>query len=187
MFSVFKVVAVFEIVVMALIDSETCCTQVRWLQSCKVWGLMIRLPDWQDVEDSLYSNKLARNCGNSLRHICYCISSAGVTVFVLLCSHRNVYVVVVPLRRARGVIRQLKSPDEMDLEEVRTTTMTAPTDVCAWKEERTYKHTHNPIAENSWQDLPFIIQYRCLNISHRYWNVSFFFLCLPSLCFSLSC
>lgn len=48
---------------------------------------------------------------------------------------------MVPLRRARGVIKHLKSPDEMDLEEVRTTTMTAPS-VCAWKEERTYKHTH---------------------------------------------
>uniref|UniRef100_A0A8C6M1I2 protein-tyrosine-phosphatase n=1 Tax=Nothobranchius furzeri TaxID=105023 RepID=A0A8C6M1I2_NOTFU len=32
---------------------------------------------------------------------------------------RNVYVVVVPLRRIRGVIRPPKSPDEMDLEEVR--------------------------------------------------------------------
>ncbi|XP_071062530.1 receptor-type tyrosine-protein phosphatase S-like isoform X3 [Pseudochaenichthys georgianus] len=31
---------------------------------------------------------------------------------------KNVYVVVVPLRRARGVIRHLKSPDEMDLEEL---------------------------------------------------------------------
>ncbi|XP_075954262.1 receptor-type tyrosine-protein phosphatase S isoform X3 [Anarhichas minor] len=31
---------------------------------------------------------------------------------------KNVYVVVVPLRRARGVIRLLKSPDEMDLEEL---------------------------------------------------------------------
>ncbi|XP_048019507.1 receptor-type tyrosine-protein phosphatase S isoform X15 [Megalobrama amblycephala] len=30
---------------------------------------------------------------------------------------RNIYVVVVPLKRARGVIRHLKSPDEMDLEE----------------------------------------------------------------------
>uniref|UniRef100_A0AAY5KT59 protein-tyrosine-phosphatase n=1 Tax=Esox lucius TaxID=8010 RepID=A0AAY5KT59_ESOLU len=30
----------------------------------------------------------------------------------------NVYVVVVPLRRARGVFRHLKSPDEMDLEEL---------------------------------------------------------------------
>uniref|UniRef100_A0A8C2GEF8 protein-tyrosine-phosphatase n=1 Tax=Cyprinus carpio TaxID=7962 RepID=A0A8C2GEF8_CYPCA len=34
------------------------------------------------------------------------------------CSCRNIYVVVVPLKRARGVIRHLKSPDEMDLEEV---------------------------------------------------------------------
>uniref|UniRef100_A0A8C8JXB7 protein-tyrosine-phosphatase n=1 Tax=Oncorhynchus tshawytscha TaxID=74940 RepID=A0A8C8JXB7_ONCTS len=33
-------------------------------------------------------------------------------------SCRNLYVVVVPLRRARGVIRHLKSPDEMDLEEL---------------------------------------------------------------------
>ena len=70
------------------------------------------------------------------------MSADGVILFVLLCSHRNVYVVVVPLRRARGVIKHLKSPDEMDLEEVRTTTMTALTDVCAWKEERTYKHSH---------------------------------------------
>ncbi|XP_036821852.1 receptor-type tyrosine-protein phosphatase S isoform X2 [Oncorhynchus mykiss] len=31
---------------------------------------------------------------------------------------KNIYVVVVPLRRARGVIRHLKSPDEMDLEEL---------------------------------------------------------------------
>uniref|UniRef100_A0A4W5PFH3 protein-tyrosine-phosphatase n=1 Tax=Hucho hucho TaxID=62062 RepID=A0A4W5PFH3_9TELE len=30
----------------------------------------------------------------------------------------NLYVVVVPLRRARGVVRHLKSPDEMDLEEL---------------------------------------------------------------------
>uniref|UniRef100_A0A672SEZ0 protein-tyrosine-phosphatase n=1 Tax=Sinocyclocheilus grahami TaxID=75366 RepID=A0A672SEZ0_SINGR len=30
----------------------------------------------------------------------------------------NIYVVVVPLKRARGVIRHLKSPDEMDLEEL---------------------------------------------------------------------
>lgn len=62
-------------------------------------------------------------------------------LFVFLCSHRNVYVVVVPLRRARGVIRHLKSPDEMDLEEVRTKTVTVYTDICAWKEEKTYKHT----------------------------------------------
>ncbi|XP_073788627.1 receptor-type tyrosine-protein phosphatase S isoform X8 [Danio rerio] len=31
---------------------------------------------------------------------------------------RNIYVVVVPLKRGRGVNRQLKSPDEMDLEEL---------------------------------------------------------------------
>uniref|UniRef100_A0A673AFX3 protein-tyrosine-phosphatase n=1 Tax=Sphaeramia orbicularis TaxID=375764 RepID=A0A673AFX3_9TELE len=42
----------------------------------------------------------------------------SLILFVLLCPHRNVYVVVVPLRRARGVIRHLKSPDEMDLEEL---------------------------------------------------------------------
>uniref|UniRef100_A0A8C1V2P6 protein-tyrosine-phosphatase n=1 Tax=Cyprinus carpio TaxID=7962 RepID=A0A8C1V2P6_CYPCA len=36
------------------------------------------------------------------------------TVTIIL----NIYVVVVPLKRARGVIRHLKSPDEMDLEEV---------------------------------------------------------------------
>uniref|UniRef100_A0A4W6ES77 protein-tyrosine-phosphatase n=1 Tax=Lates calcarifer TaxID=8187 RepID=A0A4W6ES77_LATCA len=61
---------------------------------------------------------LARKHENSLRHVCYCTSAAGVMLFVLFCSHRNVYVVVVPLRRARGVIRHLKSPDEMDLEEL---------------------------------------------------------------------
>uniref|UniRef100_A0A8C4I444 protein-tyrosine-phosphatase n=1 Tax=Dicentrarchus labrax TaxID=13489 RepID=A0A8C4I444_DICLA len=55
---------------------------------------------------------------SSLRHVCYCISATGVMLLVLLCSHRNVYVVVVPLRRGRGVIRHLKSPDEMDLEEL---------------------------------------------------------------------
>uniref|UniRef100_A0A3P9IBL7 protein-tyrosine-phosphatase n=1 Tax=Oryzias latipes TaxID=8090 RepID=A0A3P9IBL7_ORYLA len=36
------------------------------------------------------------------------------TITIILPS--NVYVVVVPLRRARGVIKHLKSPDEMDLE-----------------------------------------------------------------------
>uniref|UniRef100_A0AAZ1Y1E6 protein-tyrosine-phosphatase n=1 Tax=Oreochromis aureus TaxID=47969 RepID=A0AAZ1Y1E6_OREAU len=50
--------------------------------------------------------------------LCYCATAAVVMLFVLLCSHRNVYVVVVPLRRPRGVIRHLKSPDEMDLEEL---------------------------------------------------------------------
>uniref|UniRef100_A0A672SGI3 protein-tyrosine-phosphatase n=1 Tax=Sinocyclocheilus grahami TaxID=75366 RepID=A0A672SGI3_SINGR len=38
------------------------------------------------------------------------------TVTIILPS--NIYVVVVPLKRARGVIRHLKSPDEMDLEEL---------------------------------------------------------------------
>uniref|UniRef100_A0A668VGP1 protein-tyrosine-phosphatase n=1 Tax=Oreochromis aureus TaxID=47969 RepID=A0A668VGP1_OREAU len=52
------------------------------------------------------------------RTLCYCATAAVVMLFVLLCSHRNVYVVVVPLRRPRGVIRHLKSPDEMDLEEL---------------------------------------------------------------------
>ncbi|XP_073704498.1 receptor-type tyrosine-protein phosphatase S, partial [Garra rufa] len=47
-----------------------------------------------------------------------------VTVTIILPSLdtrsnvRNIYVVVVPLKRARGVIRHLKSPDEMDLEEL---------------------------------------------------------------------
>uniref|UniRef100_A0A3B4Y424 protein-tyrosine-phosphatase n=1 Tax=Seriola lalandi dorsalis TaxID=1841481 RepID=A0A3B4Y424_SERLL len=70
------------------------------------------------AKTSPYNLKLARKHENSLRHVCYCTSAAGVMLFVLLCPHRNVYVVVVPLRRARGVIRHLKSPDEMDLEEL---------------------------------------------------------------------
>uniref|UniRef100_A0A3P9PCA1 protein-tyrosine-phosphatase n=1 Tax=Poecilia reticulata TaxID=8081 RepID=A0A3P9PCA1_POERE len=41
-----------------------------------------------------------------------------ILIFFPLCFNRNIYVVVVPLRRARGVIRHLKSPDEMDLEEL---------------------------------------------------------------------
>lgn len=57
---------------------------------------------------------------------CFCtgVDADGV-IYVLFCSHRNIYVVVVPLRRSRGVIRHHKSPDEMDLDEVRTTTMKA--------------------------------------------------------------
>lgn len=86
-------------------------------------------------------------------------------MFIRLCSHRNVYVVVVPLRRARGVIRHLKSPDEMDLEEVRTTTKKSPTDVCAWKKDRPI-NTHT----QSWQRSHFLIQHQCLNISHRNWK-----------------
>lgn len=31
-------------------------------------------------------------------------------------------------------------------------------------------NTHNPISENSWQRLPFLIQYQSLNISHSYWS-----------------
>lgn len=77
-------------------------------------------------------------------------------LFFLLCTHRNVYVVVVPLRRARGVIRHLKSPDEMDLEEVRTTTMTAPSDVYSWEKEKTHKHTHTiSFDEDSGSNYPF--------------------------------
>lgn len=45
------------------------------------------------------------------------------------CVYRNIYVVVVPLKRARGVIRHLKSPDEMDLEEVG---LTAFKDLSTW-------------------------------------------------------
>uniref|UniRef100_A0A665WX61 protein-tyrosine-phosphatase n=1 Tax=Echeneis naucrates TaxID=173247 RepID=A0A665WX61_ECHNA len=54
----------------------------------------------------------------SIKIGCCCVSAADFVLFVLFCSHRNVYVVVVPLRRSRGVIRHLKSPDEMDLEEL---------------------------------------------------------------------
>lgn len=86
--------------------------------------------------------KLARKHENTLRQVFYLKSATCFKLFFCLRFDRNVYVVVVPLRRARGVIRHLKSPDEMDLEEVRTTTMTAPTDVCAWKEERLKTHTH---------------------------------------------
>lgn len=127
---------------------------------------------------------LARKHENSLRHFCYCIS-AGVMLFVLLCPHRNVYVVVVPLRRARGVIRHLKSPDEMDLEEVRTTTMTALTDVCAWKRPINTHTNRIPLLRTPGKAYLFLIQYQCLNISHRYWTASFSLcLCLPSLCLS---
>ncbi|XP_007571225.1 receptor-type tyrosine-protein phosphatase delta isoform X12 [Poecilia formosa] len=49
-------------------------------------------------------------------------TEATVTIILPLLETRtpikNIYVVVVPLRRARGVIRHLKSPDEMDLEEL---------------------------------------------------------------------
>ncbi|XP_035993938.1 receptor-type tyrosine-protein phosphatase S isoform X6 [Fundulus heteroclitus] len=49
-------------------------------------------------------------------------TEATVTIILPLLETRtpvkNIYVVVVPLRRARGVIRHLKKPDEMDLEEL---------------------------------------------------------------------
>lgn len=55
-------------------------------------------------------------------------SSARQLLFVVLyylfmwhfayAIYRSVYVVVVPLKKGRGPIRHIKSPDEMDLEEV---------------------------------------------------------------------
>uniref|UniRef100_A0A3Q0SGM4 protein-tyrosine-phosphatase n=1 Tax=Amphilophus citrinellus TaxID=61819 RepID=A0A3Q0SGM4_AMPCI len=75
--------------------------------------------------DTVYDFKITAPEGNmgGLRHRITAKTSPPITIpvvtlFVLLRSHRNVYVVVVPLRRARGVIRHLKSPDEMDLEEL---------------------------------------------------------------------
>uniref|UniRef100_A0A8D3C674 protein-tyrosine-phosphatase n=1 Tax=Scophthalmus maximus TaxID=52904 RepID=A0A8D3C674_SCOMX len=75
--------------------------------------------------DTSYDFKITAPEGNmgGLRHRITAKTSPPITIpvvmlFLLSCSHRNVYVVVVPLRRARGVIRHLKSPDEMDLEEL---------------------------------------------------------------------
>lgn len=34
------------------------------------------------------------------------------------CVFRNFYVVVVPLKTTTGTVKNLKSPDEMDIEEV---------------------------------------------------------------------
>lgn len=34
------------------------------------------------------------------------------------CVFRNFYVVVVPLKRTSGTVKNLKNPDEMDMEEV---------------------------------------------------------------------
>lgn len=34
------------------------------------------------------------------------------------CISRNFYVVVVPLKRTSGTVKNLKNPDEMDMEEV---------------------------------------------------------------------
>lgn len=48
--------------------------------------------------------------------------------------------VVVPLRRARGVLRQEQSPDEMDLEEVRATPNTPA--VCARKQQTSETRSH---------------------------------------------
>uniref|UniRef100_A0A7N8XF51 protein-tyrosine-phosphatase n=1 Tax=Mastacembelus armatus TaxID=205130 RepID=A0A7N8XF51_9TELE len=53
-----------------------------------------------------------------LRHFSIAVLYHCIWWYVVCSSHRNVYVVVVPLRRTRGVIRHLKSPDEMDLEEL---------------------------------------------------------------------
>uniref|UniRef100_A0A665X0C4 protein-tyrosine-phosphatase n=1 Tax=Echeneis naucrates TaxID=173247 RepID=A0A665X0C4_ECHNA len=76
--------------------------------------------------DTNYDFKITAPEGNmgGLRHRITAKTSPPIVIrpdfvlFVLFCSHRNVYVVVVPLRRSRGVIRHLKSPDEMDLEEL---------------------------------------------------------------------
>uniref|UniRef100_A0A3P8NKI5 protein-tyrosine-phosphatase n=1 Tax=Astatotilapia calliptera TaxID=8154 RepID=A0A3P8NKI5_ASTCA len=73
-----------------------------------------------------YDFKITAPEGNpgGLRHRISAKTSPTITIrpvvmlFVLLHSYRNIYVVVVPLRRPRGVIRHLKSPDEMDLEEL---------------------------------------------------------------------
>lgn len=34
------------------------------------------------------------------------------------CVHRNFYVVVVPLKKTPGTVKDLKNPDEIDIEEV---------------------------------------------------------------------
>lgn len=36
----------------------------------------------------------------------------------MICVSRNFYVVVVPLKKTSGTVKNLKSPDEMDMEEV---------------------------------------------------------------------
>uniref|UniRef100_A0A3Q2PZF0 protein-tyrosine-phosphatase n=1 Tax=Fundulus heteroclitus TaxID=8078 RepID=A0A3Q2PZF0_FUNHE len=63
--------------------------------------------------DTSYDFKITAPEGNmgGLRHRITAKTSPPITI-------RNIYVVVVPLRRARGVIRHLKKPDEMDLEEL---------------------------------------------------------------------
>lgn len=50
----------------------------------------------------------------------------------ILSSCRAVYVVVVPLKKGRGPIRHIKSPDELDLEEVNkpTASFLKPLSLC---------------------------------------------------------
>lgn len=43
-----------------------------------------------------------------------------MTVLQIICVSRNFYVVVVPLKSTSGPVKNLKSPDEMDMEEVLT-------------------------------------------------------------------
>uniref|UniRef100_A0A668AKR6 protein-tyrosine-phosphatase n=1 Tax=Myripristis murdjan TaxID=586833 RepID=A0A668AKR6_9TELE len=86
--------------------------------------------------DTSYDFKITSPEGNmgGLRHRIHAKTSPPITIRRPEIDHTrdtettvtiilNVYVVVVPLRRTRGLIRGLKSPDEMDLEEVRTTTV----------------------------------------------------------------
>uniref|UniRef100_A0A8C6MBT8 protein-tyrosine-phosphatase n=1 Tax=Nothobranchius furzeri TaxID=105023 RepID=A0A8C6MBT8_NOTFU len=77
--------------------------------------------------DTSYDFKITAPEDNmgGLRHRITAKTSPTITIlkqtlchFSSFCFHRNVYVVVVPLRRIRGVIRPPKSPDEMDLEEL---------------------------------------------------------------------
>uniref|UniRef100_A0A4W5PAY9 protein-tyrosine-phosphatase n=1 Tax=Hucho hucho TaxID=62062 RepID=A0A4W5PAY9_9TELE len=86
--------------------------------------------------DTDYDFKITSSEGNmgGLRHRIHAKTSPPIAIrrpeidhtLVMKCpdnlvvplSCRNLYVVVVPLRRARGVVRHLKSPDEMDLEEL---------------------------------------------------------------------
>uniref|UniRef100_A0A672SIL3 protein-tyrosine-phosphatase n=1 Tax=Sinocyclocheilus grahami TaxID=75366 RepID=A0A672SIL3_SINGR len=78
--------------------------------------------------DTSYDFKITSPEGNmgGLRHRIHAKTSPPILIrrpeepsaAFLSCSCRNIYVVVVPLKRARGVIRHLKSPDEMDLEEL---------------------------------------------------------------------
>lgn len=39
-------------------------------------------------------------------------------ILLWCCVSRNFYVVVVPLKRTSGTVKNLKNPDEMDMEEV---------------------------------------------------------------------